>query len=77
MDNCPLDGLSASEKGTTRHVFFEYRIQEGKANSASANQGGEDDCDWAKFVVAKLLNDWRSVCKLYRHAVELDTYLKG
>lgn len=77
MDNCPLEGLSASEKGTTRHVFFEYKIQEGNATSAAGDKGGEADGDWAKSVVTKLLNDWRSVCKLYRHAVELDAFLKG
>ncbi|XP_022785059.1 mediator of RNA polymerase II transcription subunit 14-like isoform X3 [Stylophora pistillata] len=76
MDNCPLEGLSTSEKGPTRHVLFEYKIQEGKARNASNNKGGEGDSDWAKLVVGKLLNDWYSVCKLYRHAVELDTFLK-
>ena len=77
MDNCPLEGLSASEKGPTRHVFFEYRIQEGEGTSAAGVKGGEGDCGWAKSVVTKMLNDWCSVCKLYRHAVELDAYLKG
>ena len=77
MDNCPLEGLSANEKGPTRHLLFEYKIQEGKAHNVNNNKGGEGDNDWAKLVVGKLLNDWYSVCKLYRHAVELDTFLKG
>ncbi|XP_078381041.1 mediator of RNA polymerase II transcription subunit 14-like isoform X2 [Oculina patagonica] len=76
MDNCPLEGLSAREKGPTRHVFFEYRIPEGEGTSGAGDKGGEGDCDWAKSVVKKMLYDWCSVCKLYRHAVELDVYLK-
>ena len=79
MDNCPLEGLSAGERGPTRHVFFEYRIQKEEGTKAAGDKGGDGDgdCAWAKSVVTKMLNDWCSVCKLYRHAVELDAYLKG
>lgn len=77
MDNCPLDGVSPSEKGSTRHVLFEYSIQGGGDENAAVDKGGDGEGNWAKGVVSKLLNDWCSVCKLYQHAVQLDTYLKG
>lgn len=77
MDNCPIEGVSANEKGPTRHVFFEYRIQEGERTSVVGDKRRDGETDWAESVVTKMLNDWCSVCKLYRHAVELDAYLKG
>ena len=77
MDNCPLEGLSASEKGSTRHVMFEYSIHEGGGENSAESQGGDGEGNWAKGVVTRLLNDWCSVCKLYQHAVELDAFLKG
>ncbi|KAJ7315447.1 Mediator of RNA polymerase II transcription subunit 14 [Desmophyllum pertusum] len=58
MDNCPLEGLSASEKGTTRHVFFEYRIQEGNATSAAGDKGGEADDSQSHF---------RHMCRVYSY----------
>lgn len=77
MDNCPLEGVFANEKGPTRHVFFEYSIQEEEKTSVSGEKVADGKCNWAESVVNKMLNDWCSVCKLYRHAVELDAYLKG
>ena len=77
MDSCPLEGVSASEKGTTRHVLFEYSLPEGGGDSGAEDKGGDGEENWARCVVSKLLSDWCSVCKLYKHAVELDTYLKG
>ena len=58
MDNCPLEGVSAKEKGPTRHVFFEYRIQEGERTSVVGDKGGDGESDWAESVVTKMLNDW-------------------
>ena len=77
MDNCPLEGLSNSEKGCTRHLMFEYSVHDFGSEDSSENSGGDTEENWAKGVVTKLLNDWCSVCKLYQHAVELDAYLKG
>ena len=76
FDNCPLEGFAAKEKGSTRHVFFEYRTEEAKHGSTD-KAALNCDSQWYGSVVKKLLNDWCSVCKLYRHAVELDAYLKG
>ena len=77
MDNCPLEGLSASEKGSTRHLMFDYSLLKGSGENIVEDKGGDGEGNWAKGVVTKLLNDWCSVCKLYRHAVELDAYLTG
>lgn len=77
MDNCPLEGLSVSEKGSTRHVLFEYSVHDVGGENSADDKGGDGEGNWAKGLVTNLLNDWCSVCKRYQHAVELDAYLKG
>ena len=77
IDNCPLEGMSASERGGTRHILFEYSTEERGGEKNTENKGEDGGENWARSVVNKLLDDWCSVCKLYQHAVELDAFLKG
>ncbi|XP_068687346.1 mediator of RNA polymerase II transcription subunit 14-like isoform X2 [Montipora foliosa] len=76
IDNCPLEGMSASERGGTRHILFEYSTEERVGEKNTENKGEDGGENWARSVVNKLLDDWCSVCKLYQHAVELDAFLK-
>ena len=54
----------------SQHVMLYY-----KSGGKSREETGEEYSD--KLVWGKFLNDWTSICRLYKHAKELNEYLVG
>jgi hypothetical protein len=54
----------------SQHVLLYY-----KSGSKTREDTREDYSD--KFIWSMFLDDWKSICRLYKHAKELDEYLVG
>ncbi|XP_028405529.1 mediator of RNA polymerase II transcription subunit 14-like isoform X2 [Dendronephthya gigantea] len=58
-----------NQPNATQHVLLSY-----KSGGKSREEKREDYSD--KYVWSKFLDDWKSICRLYTHAKELDEYLE-
>lgn len=56
----------------TQHVLLYYKSGKEPLSREEVREGDSDKVVWNKF-----LDDWKSVCRLYKHAKELDEYLTG
>ena len=59
-----------NQPNASQHVLLRY-----KSGSKSREETGEEYGD--KYVWSKFLEDWKSICRLYKHAQELHEYLLG
>lgn len=59
-----------NESNATQHVLLTY-----KPRTKTRDDAKDEYSD--KYVWSKFLDDWKSICRLYKHAKELSEYLAG